>query len=292
VPFSLGYACLNGPIVIAFAQTILFIGFLCSLITMSDCRFVRVQGTSVSSEFQYADTFLSGWLEGNDTPLMGLGYYTFQLPNKGCYWYSNSTLDNPAVLRAYVDVLGDAWSLGRAVGTTASALALLLWIYMMSYICTAQARPFRYALVLALCIVLVTIQGLTLTIVGSSWCKEQKCSLSRSAWFCIGAMVCYFVAGISFFCTKDYPPSEKEKSNRNMESHEEGAHGKDTSEADIDDQKENDILTKYNLGNRENVISRDNDSFIGYEMSIDGSLYIESDVEDNCSKSIRSNLSG
>jgi hypothetical protein len=212
---------------------------------------------------------------------MGLGYYTFQLPNKGCYWYSNRTLDNPGVLRAYVGVLGDAWSLGRAVGTTASALALLLWGYMMSYICTAQARPFRYALVLALCTVLVTIQGLTLTIVGSSWCKTQKCSLSRSAGFSIGAMVCYFVAGVSFFFTRDYSLSDEAKSNRNMESGDDGVQEGDNMHADIENHKENEIISKYDPGTREHVASHDNESIVGYEMSIDGSLYIESDVEDN-----------
>lgn len=54
-------------------------------------------------------------------------------------------------------------------------------------------------------IVMVIIQGCTFVVFGSAFCDDNGCTFSRSAGFAVGAMLCYFFAGIAFFATIDYP---------------------------------------------------------------------------------------
>jgi hypothetical protein len=75
----------------------------------------------------------------------------------------------------------------------------------MSFICSSQVRGVRYFNSFILSVVLVICQGLTLLVFRSDLCNEYGCTFSRGAGFSVAAVACFFLAGICFLFTKDYP---------------------------------------------------------------------------------------
>lgn len=222
---------------------------------------------------------VNGLSQSDDKPLLGVGFYSFERANNRCYWYLDKTVDNTGILQVYVnDILGDTWSMGRAVASTTPALTFFVLLYMMSYSCSAQPRPFRYATGIALSVVLVILQGLTLSVHGSAWCTENQCQFARASGFSVGAMVCFFLAGICFFFTSDYV-NEKAR----------GAGFDKGVDAD-NDEEEPEADDEETDGGRvfEIITQREDDevSEFGQEVSLDGSLYIEEPVHKVIPKSI------
>ena len=223
---------------------------------------------------------LDGLTQSDNELLLGLGFYSFERATNRCYWYMDMTADNSSILRTYInDILDDSWSMSRAVASTTPVLSFVLWLYLLSYSCSAQPRPFRYATGIALCVVLVLLQGLTFMVHGSSWCSENECQFARASGFSAGAMVCFFLAGICFFFTSNYA-NEKNRSaefvegvaTREEEEEEEvGTDGGDGDDPDFEFvlQREDDEVSEY-----------------GMEVSLDGSLYIEESVHQVMPKSI------
>jgi hypothetical protein len=275
-----GCPCLNGPIPIATAQALVFIGWLFTLIALGDCNFVQVPGGALSAALvALYPEIVNGLSQSDDKPLLGVGFYSFEKANNRCYWYLDKTADNPNILRVYVnDILGDSWSMSRAVASTTPALTFLLLLYLMSYSCSAQPRPFRYATGIALSVVLVILQGLTLSVRGSAWCSENECQFARASGFSVGAMVCFFLAGICFFFTSDYV---NEKA-RGADLEKGVVTGNDEEEPAVDDE-EGDRGRVFEI-----VMQREDDevSEYGQEVSLDGSLYIEEPVHKVIPKSI------
>ena len=273
-----GCACLNGPIPIVTAQVLVFIGWIFTLIALADCNFVQVPGGALSESLvKLLPNIVDGLSQSADLPLLGVGFYSFEKANNRCYWYTNKNVDNESILKTYInDILDESWSMGRAVGSTTPALSFILWLYMLSYSCSAQPRPFRYATGIALSVVLVILQGLTLTVHGSSWCDEHGCQFARASGFSAGAMVCFFLAGICFFLTRNHV-------NETMR----GAYYSDgvtkNEEEPGTDHGEGDDDRDFHV-----VLKREDDdvSEFGQEVSLDGSLYIEESVHQVVPKSI------
>ena len=276
----LGCPCLNGPIPIVTAQALVFIGWLFTLIALGDCNFVEVPGGALSDALVVLyPEFVHGLTKSDDKPLLGVGFYSFERANKRCYWYLNKTVDNASLLEVYVnDVLGDSWSMGRAVASTTPALSFFILMYLMSYSCSAQPRPFRYGTGIALSVVLVILQGLTLSVHGSAWCFENQCRFARASGFSVGAMVCFFLAGITFLFTSDYV-NEKARGADFVKGVEAG---KDEEEPDADDEDDGGGRVFEIITRRED----DEVSEFGQEVSLDGSLYIEEPVHKVTPKSI------
>uniref|UniRef100_A0A7S4AL30 Transmembrane protein n=1 Tax=Pseudo-nitzschia australis TaxID=44445 RepID=A0A7S4AL30_9STRA len=75
----------------------------------------------------------------------------------------------------------------------------------LSFCCSSQVKCCRYLNGILLTIILSTCQVCTFAVFGSSFCDRNGCSFSRGSGISIGAIVCYILAGIGFFLSRDYP---------------------------------------------------------------------------------------
>ncbi len=67
-------------------------------------------------------------------------------------------------------------------------------------------------------------QACTFIVYAEDICQDYNCSFSRGSGTSLAAIVCYFVAGLGFFFTKDYPGEkvlEKLKERKTQQSEEE-----------------------------------------------------------------------
>jgi hypothetical protein len=105
----------------------------------------------------------------------------------------------------FFDIMGSSWQNAAFAAMSAVIFALGFFLYSTSFCCSSQVRAIRYLNGLVLSIFLVVVQGSTFIAFNSTFCDDNSCSFSRAAWFSVVAMLCYFVAGIAFFFTRDYP---------------------------------------------------------------------------------------
>ena len=139
-----------------------------------------------------------------------VGYITFESLDGQCYWYNDAPTGSDVLdqMSAYYDYLGSDWQAGRVLAVIAVCIAWLVFMYSISFCCSSQVRAVRYFIGFVLSILLTIFQGMTFFVFGTKFCDENGCRFSRSAGFSIGAMVSYFIAGIFFFLTSDYPGAE------------------------------------------------------------------------------------
>jgi hypothetical protein len=76
---------------------------------------------------------------------------------------------------------------------------------MISFICSSQVRGVRFFNFVFLSVALTTSQGLTFLVFHSDLCSEKGCTFSRGAGFSVAAMISFFLSGLCFLATKDYP---------------------------------------------------------------------------------------
>jgi hypothetical protein len=134
-----------------------------------------------------------------------LGYFFFEVQTGQCYWLDGNDDLEQKIHKVYMnDYLGSEWRLGRIFGMTAVGGSCLLWIWTLFLACAAHKKPFRYLLGLLL-LSMTAFQGLTFLPLNSGFCDTWNCKFDRSAWFSIGAAVCFFLSALPCFCMKDYP---------------------------------------------------------------------------------------
>jgi hypothetical protein len=133
--------------------------------------------------------------------------------SRSCYWYNLGS--NPEEqIQTFIDILGKDWEMSRICGGLSSSLSFLFFCYLLSFTCSSQTRGVRYFNTVFLCVVLTALQGLTfLTFYSNNdFCEEYICTFSRSAGFSVVSMGCFFLSGLCFCCTHDYPgPRWKKK---------------------------------------------------------------------------------
>ena len=79
------------------------------------------------------------------------------------------------------------------------------------FACVAHPKPLRYIFT-AICVLFVmTFQFGTLAAMNSGFCDERNCKIGRSARYAIAAGVLYFVGGVMFIFTKNFPGRETEQ---------------------------------------------------------------------------------
>merc|ERR1712238_406219 len=96
----------------------------------------------------------------------------------------------------------------------------LVFLYVMSYCCSTQIFAIRFFTGLFISIVLTLLQGLgTYLVYASQWCNETDtfCTIGRSTIFSIVASCCYFLSGLLFIVTSDYPGKQQLQEIRNEE---------------------------------------------------------------------------
>ena len=127
--------------------------------------------------------------------------------SRSCYWYNEEGSNPEEEIQTFIDILGKDWEISRICGGLSSSLSFLFFCYLLSFTCSSQTRGVRYFNTVFLCVVLTTLQGLTFYTFDSNndFCEEYICTFSRSAGFSVVSMGCFFLSGLCFCCTQDYP---------------------------------------------------------------------------------------
>jgi len=215
-----GCGMLNGVFQLLCGQFLLFVGFWFSAATVGDCQLVeldepiQVREDGVLSNqvglFSYQQTVDE---TGSDQQASPISCY---------YWFETivgeepfGQLDGADQLQYYIQiVLGSQWYPSILLLSLSTILALLVFLYVMSYCCSTQVFPIRFFTGLFISIILTLLQGLgTYLIYSSEWCNNSGdeefgggyCTMGRSTIFSIVAGCCYLFSGLFFISTSDYP---------------------------------------------------------------------------------------
>eukprot|EP00529_Nitzschia_sp_RCC80_P027863 CAMPEP_0113484076 /NCGR_PEP_ID=MMETSP0014_2-20120614/23771_1 /TAXON_ID=2857 /ORGANISM="Nitzschia sp." /LENGTH=257 /DNA_ID=CAMNT_0000377659 /DNA_START=128 /DNA_END=901 /DNA_ORIENTATION=+ /assembly_acc=CAM_ASM_000159 len=189
-----GCAYLNGPFQVMCAQCLTFAGAWLSFAALGDCAFAEIKSPL-------------NVIPGIDFAAQRVGFITFEGPNGSCYWYDsfNNILSPEDQLQAYWNLLGSGWQQVAVVSAVAAGFAWYFFWYTTSFCCSSQVRGVRYTNGFIMSVLLTTVQGCTFIAYQTGFCTQYGCSFGRSAGFSVGALLCYFFAGVAFFCMSDYP---------------------------------------------------------------------------------------
>jgi hypothetical protein len=251
----------KGPVTNILAQLGLFVGCMFSIAAILDCRFVDATIDNSVGDFPELESYLP------TDSRRGLGFYFWELENGKCSWDLGDDLTG-TLRDDYVDFLGGDWRAPRGIGTTATALSWLIWVFS----CAAHLRTVRYA-VAALCLVLLVVfQSVTFAVITSDFCDDADCDLGRAAGFSIAGVLCFFFSGLVFLVMKDHPGDEDAEAAAatGKGAHEE-AYPADTEEPTVehveDDQptKEvvNEVVLNVDIAEEAQEIEVPSDPFVG-----------------------------
>ncbi|KAG7351940.1 hypothetical protein IV203_007988 [Nitzschia inconspicua] len=223
-----GCGYLNGVGPVIGSQMLVLIGLLFSLSALGDCSFVALD------ERLFLPDNLDVDLPIEVTQTQYIGFLTWQRLDGTCYWYN--TGNNPQnQVQQYFDLLGDEWNVARILGGLSASLSFYMFCYLLSFVCSSQVRGVRYFNVFFMCCVLTTLQGLTFLVFRTELCEEMGCTFGRGAGFSVASMFAFFMGGLCFLMTKDYPGdraigSEKAQGNASPADEEEGTQKRDALE--------------------------------------------------------------
>mmetsp|Transcript_3658 Transcript_3658/g.8832 ORF Transcript_3658/g.8832 Transcript_3658/m.8832 type:complete len:314 (-) Transcript_3658:1281-2222(-) len=198
-----GCGYLNGPFQVIIGQLLLLCGFMFSIAAAGDCAFVE---TAVP-----VNVFTSELDGQGQRVATKLGFFMYEnSETQYCYyWSDNSFASIEDQIDFYINnVLGPDWFQPLNLAWAATSVSFLFFLYVTSYCCSAQIRPFRFCTGVFIGIVIVVFQGLAFLVYDSQWCETYQCSFGRSAGFAVGAATCFFLSGIMWCMTKDYPGAD------------------------------------------------------------------------------------
>lgn len=196
--FLSGCFYLNGFLAVFMAQFLLLGGLLFSVATVGDCSLVETG----SRNFFPPQVFLDLPAGRNFTTTLGLIF--FAKPNGECYWYDLG--DSPEnQINWYITELTPDWNVSRGFAALGVVLGLLVFIYTLSLVCTAQKRGMRSFMAFLVSVALSCFQALTFLVFPTDFCDDVECSVSRTTTFCTVSVCMYFCGGLCFLFTSNYP---------------------------------------------------------------------------------------
>jgi len=207
-----GCSYLNGWAPIVGVQLLAMIGMFFSIAAFGDCSFMELN----ERLFFPPDMFEEGIEDESNLPIevtqtQFVGFLTWKKLDGSCYWYDYGLNPEEQIKTFIIDILGRDWEIPRIFSGLSASLSFLFFCYLISFTCSSQTRGVRYFNTVFLCLILTTLQGLTFYD-NSTFCEEYICTFSRSAGFSFAAIGCFFLSGLCFFFTHDYPgPRRKNK---------------------------------------------------------------------------------
>jgi len=193
-----GCVYLNGWAAVLSVQLLAFIGMLFSVATLGDCSFMELENRL------FFPLDMDENLPLKVTQTQSVGFLTWKMLDGSCYFYFDGS-DKRGQLEEFQDILGKNWEVARLVAMLSACLSFVFFCYLLSFTCSSQVRGVRYFNTVFLSVVLTGLQGITFLSFDSSFCEEYGCIFSRSAGFSVASMACFFLSGLCFFCTTDYP---------------------------------------------------------------------------------------
>lgn len=193
-----GCAYLNGWVAILGVQLLALIGMLFSIAAMGDCSFMELE------ERLFFPPDLDENLPLKVTQTQYVGFLTWKMLDGSCYFYVDGS-DPAGQISEFFDILGRDFEMARIVAMLSACLSFVFFCYLLSFTCSSQTRGVRYFNTVFLSVILTGLQGVTFVSFNSSFCDEYGCTFSRSASFSVVSMMFFFLSGLCFCCTTDYP---------------------------------------------------------------------------------------
>lgn len=207
-----GLAYLNGWVAILGVQLLALAGMLFSFAAMGDCSFMKLE------ERLFFPPDLDENLPLKVTQTQYVGFLTWMMLDGSCYFYVDGS-DPAGQIQEFFDILGRDFEMARIVAMLSACLSFVFFCYLLSFTCSSQTRGVRYFNTVFLSVILTGLQGVTFVSFNSSFCDEYGCTFSRSAGFSVASMMCFFLSGLCFCCSTDYPgPRSSKKVPRLMSS--------------------------------------------------------------------------
>jgi len=199
-----GCAYLNGWVAVLGIQLFALIGMIFSIATLGDCSFMELD------ERLFFPADMDENLPLKVTQAQYIGFLTWQKLDGSCYFYTSGS-DPVNQLTEFRDLLGRDWEMTRIVAMISACLSFVYFCYLLSLTCSSQVRGVRYFNAVFLSVILTALQGITFLSFESNFCEEYGCTFSRSAGFSAASMACFFLSGLCFCCTSDYPGPRSNK---------------------------------------------------------------------------------
>jgi len=193
-----GGAYLNGWVAIVGVQLLALAGMLFSIAALGDCSFMELENRLFFPEDLDANLPLKV------TQTQYVGFLTWQMLDGSCYFYFSGS-DPVGQISKFYDILGRDWEMARIVAMLSACISFIFFCYLLSFTCSSQVRGVRYFNAIFLSVILTGLQCVTFLSFDSSFCEEYGCVFSRSAGFSVASMSCFFLSGLCFCCTVDYP---------------------------------------------------------------------------------------
>lgn len=193
-----GCLFLNGFLPGLLALTLLFLGMCFSWAAIGDCSFVTTDSRVLLPDGDFDD------LPEDFTGFREFGMIFFARPNGECYWYENGLFPEDQ-LEWYINQLTPSMNVGRGFAGIGALGGFFVFCYSLSLICSAQVKGARLFSAFILIVFLTIFQFLSILVVGSDFCTENGCSISRSCSWSIVAGCSYFCGGFCFLFMSDYP---------------------------------------------------------------------------------------
>jgi len=233
-----GLAYLNGWVAILGVQLLALVGMLFSFAAMGDCSFVQLE------ERLFFPPDLDENLPLKVTQTQYVGFLTWMMLDGSCYFYVDGS-DPAGQIQEFFDILGRDFELARIVAMLSSCLSFVFFCYLLSFTCSSQTRGVRYFNTVFLSVILTGLQGVTFVSFNSSFCDEYGCTFSRSAGFSVASMMCFFLSGLCFCCTTDYPgPRSSKKMPRLMSAAQVAPNQSQAFQQSADKQEEGDVYSE------------------------------------------------
>lgn len=200
------------------AQISTSIAFISSILSIADCRLVRVPNFTMDD--LYNGTIPDGVVNNNAT-FRSIGFFGWENINGKCSYESyegsaSGSDEQPfPYVKKYLGFVGQDFIPLLIMKMVVTMLGFLVLLWMMCLLsCVAHKRLYRYALVVTLIFILPLFQSLTFRILATEFCQEKKCELDEGSGLTIFAIILYFTAGL-ILCigTHDFPgnPYKKQK---------------------------------------------------------------------------------
>lgn len=176
----------NGVMNAVTVQMLSLMGLLLVVLVVGDCHLV-----------QLSDILTVQVQDSQKEPIgNGLGLFFYQTgQGQGCNWDPASSYSGLDYLEV---VLGRDWQSSRRLSFTAMLLAVIVFVWTMTWSCRVQPRSLRYGFAALTILLLPTLLGTSTCLVHflSDVCNEYNCQMGRTAYCGIAAGIVYIFLGI------------------------------------------------------------------------------------------------
>jgi len=189
-----GCAYLNGGWPIFCGQFFSLVAGLLSVGAIIDCSFATIDETVIDLG------------EGLEIEASGVGFLFVQKSDGFCYWYNYAADEFPEdKLQTYWGILGTPWEVAAILTWACASASCFFFLYSISFCCSSQIKSIRYMIGFVMAGIMFICQACTFIVYAENFCQKNNCQFSRGSGISLASMVCYLIAGLGFFNTKDYP---------------------------------------------------------------------------------------